>query len=91
MLFQVQIAIKIPHGMAKAEVETLSAAEIEQVKQLQRDGKWLHIWRVAGKWANTSILDVESPDELHRTLSSLPLFPYMEVDVVPLCRHPASL
>ena len=91
MIFQVQIAIKIPHGVEKTEVQTLSAAEIEQVKQLQRAGKWLHIWRVAGKWANTSILDVESSDELHEILSSLPLFPYMEVDVVPLCRHPAAL
>jgi len=91
MLFQVQITIQIPYGADRAEVEKLSAAEIEQVKQLQRDGKWLHIWRVAGKWANTSILDLESGDELHHLLSSLPLFPYMKVDVIPLCHHPASL
>lgn len=91
MLFQVQITIKIPQGVDKVEVEKLSAAEIEQVKQLQRDGRWLHIWRVAGKWANISILDLQGPDELHQIISSLPLFPYMEVDVIPLSRHPAAL
>jgi muconolactone D-isomerase len=91
MLFQVQIAIKIPPGMDKAEVENLSGAEVDRVKQLQRDGKWLHIWRVAGKWANTSILDLEGPDELHQIISSLPLFPYMEIEVIPLSRHPAAL
>ena len=91
MLFQVQIAIRIPQGVDKTEVEKLSAAEIEQVKQLQRDGRWLHIWRVAGKWANTSILDLHGPEELHQIISSLPLFPYMEVDVIPLSRHPAAL
>jgi muconolactone D-isomerase len=91
MLFQVQITIKIPHGIDKSEVKRLSAIEIERAKELQQQGKWLHIWRVAGKWANTSIFDLESIDELHQVLSSLPLFPYMEIDVIPLCRHPASL
>jgi muconolactone D-isomerase len=34
-------------------------------RSLQRAGKWLHLWRVAGKFANVSIFKVSSPGELH--------------------------
>ncbi len=38
-----------------------------------------------------SILDVGSVDELHQVLSGLPLFPYLDVRVTPLARHPNAL
>ncbi|WP_084402471.1 muconolactone Delta-isomerase family protein [Cupriavidus sp. amp6] len=34
-----------------------------------------HLWRVVGRYSNVSVFDVESNDELHELLSSLPLFP----------------
>jgi muconolactone D-isomerase len=34
---------------------------------------------------------VESNEELHQLLMSLPLFPYMHIEVMALCRHPSSL
>lgn len=91
MLFQVQIKIQIPHGSDQKEVEALTAVEIKRAMELQHEGKWLHIWRIAGKWASTSIFDVADADELHQILSSLPLFPYMNTEVIALCRHPASI
>ena len=91
MLFQVQIVVHIPHGADMATIKALSMEEIEIAKTLQRAGKWLHIWRIAGKWANISIFSVGDTDELHEILSSLPLFPYMEIEVTALCRHPASV
>ena len=91
MLFQVQIIVRVPHDADMAKIGALSATEIERAKALQRAGKWLHIWRIAGKWANISIFNVDSTDELHEILSSLPLFPYMEIAVTALCRHPASI
>jgi muconolactone D-isomerase len=50
-----------------------------------------HLWRIAGRYANVSIFDVESPQQLHDLLSQLPLFPYMDVEVRALCRHPSSI
>ena len=50
-----------------------------------------HLWRIAGQYANVSIFDVDSVDELHQLLTSLPLFPYMDIDVTALCRHPSSI
>ena len=91
MLFQVQITVRVPHDADKNEIRSLSETEIELARTLQRQGKWLHIWRIAGKWANTSIFNVDDADELHDILSSLPLYPYMEIEVIALSRHPASI
>lgn len=91
MLFQVFMQINIPHDADQENIRERSTAEIKIAKQLQHQGKWRHIWRVAGKWANISVFDVESIDELHEILSTLPLFPFMEVEVTPLSRHPASI
>jgi muconolactone D-isomerase len=46
---------------------------------------------VAGRYANVSILDVDSVDELHELLSGLPLFPYLDIRVTPLARHPNAI
>jgi muconolactone D-isomerase len=91
MLFQVQISVRLPHGADMEEISKLSATEIELAKKLQRDGKWRHIWRIPGQWANISIFNVGDTEELDRILHSLPLFPYMEIKILPLCRHPASI
>ena len=37
------------------------------------------------------MLDVESVDELHELLSGLPLFPYLDIRVTPLARHPNAI
>jgi len=43
------------------------------------------------RYANVSIFDVSGAEELHDILSTLPLFPFMEITVSPLCRHPSSI
>jgi muconolactone D-isomerase len=91
MLFHVSIQINIPHGADQEHIRNLSAVEVKVAEKLQHQGKWKHLWRVAGKWANVSIFDVESIDELHDILSTLPLFPFMALEVTPLCKHPASI
>jgi muconolactone D-isomerase len=88
MLFMAQMEVRIPHDVPAEEVERLKAAEKEYSGAAQRDGRWLELWRVAGRFANVSILDVESVDELHELLSGLPLFPFLDIQVTPLARHP---
>jgi muconolactone D-isomerase len=46
---------------------------------------------VVGEYANYSVFDVASNDELHDLLQGLPLFPYMEIQVTPLARHPSAI
>lgn len=91
MLFHVRMDVRIPHDLPVDLVARLKADEKALSQQLQQSGKWRHIWRVAGLYSNVSIFDVESNSELHELLMSLPLYPYMQIEVMPLCRHPSSI
>jgi muconolactone D-isomerase len=91
MLFKVEMTVEVPTGFQAEQFEELKAAEKALAQELQRQGKWRHLWRVAGLYANVSIFDVESNSELHDLLMSLPLYPFMEVTVTALCRHPSSI
>ncbi|PXW97430.1 muconolactone delta-isomerase [Sphaerotilus hippei] len=91
MLFHVEMEVRLPVDMPASQADALKQAERELAQALQRSGQWRHLWRIAGRYANVSVFDVESIDELHRLLTSLPLFPFMKIGVTPLCRHPSSI
>lgn len=91
MLYLVHMQVRIPADADKALVERLKSEEKAFSERLQREGRWRHLWRVAGQYANVSVFDVDSHDELHTLLSSLPLFPYMAINVTPLARHPSAI
>lgn len=91
MLFKVEMVVKLPVDMPAAQADELKKTERELAQQLQASGKWRHLWRIAGQYANVSIFDVESNEELHQLLMSLPLYPYMSMEVTALCRHPSSI
>jgi muconolactone D-isomerase len=91
MLFQVQITVRPPHDLAPEKLKELGAREHERAIELQKQGKWVHLWRVVGQFANLSVFQVESPAELHEILESLPFYPYMTIAVTALCQHPGSL
>ncbi len=91
MLYHVRMDVSLPPDMPEAEAANLKAAERDYAQQLQREGKWVHLWRVVGEYANYSIFDVASHDELHQLLSGLPLFPYLQIRVTPLARHPSAI
>jgi len=91
MQFHVQMDVRLPHDMPAATADQLKKTERERAQVLQREGKWRHLWRIAGRYANVSVFDVTGTQELHDILSSLPLFPFMEISVTPLCRHPSSI
>lgn len=91
MLYCVRMTVNVPQGMDPERFERLKAEEKAVAQDLQRSGKWRHLWRVAGQYANISVFDVNDHDELHGLLSSLPLFPFMDVTVTPLARHPSAI
>ena len=91
MLFMAEMDVRIPHDLAPEVAEDIKRREKETALKLQREGRWPHLWRVVGRYANVSILDVGSTDELHELLSGLPLFPYLDIRVTPLATHPSSL
>ena len=91
MLYLVRMDVRLPQDLdpdARAEV---LAREKAYSQELQRAGTWPHLWRLVGEYANISVFDVDSNDELHDLLSSLPLFPYMDITVTPLATHPSAI
>lgn len=91
MLYMVEMIVRIPSTLDPEVAAQIKQAEKEYSQNLQREGKWRHLWRVVGEYANVSIFDAQDNDELHTMLSSLPLFPYMEIKVKPLANHPSSI
>ncbi len=91
MLFHVRMDVRLPATMPEDQAAALKKTEKEIAQALQDSGKWRHLWRIAGQYANISVFDVESVEELHTLISTLPLFPYMEIQILPLCRHPSSV
>jgi muconolactone D-isomerase len=91
MLFHVRMDVRIPPDLDPETRAEIVAREKDYSQELQRAGKWPHIWRIVGEYSNFSIFDVESNDELHAVLSGLPLFRYMDIHVTPLATHPSEI
>ena len=91
MLFLVRMDVNIPRDLPLEQANEIKAREKAYSQDLQRDGRWKSIWRVVGEYANYSIFDVASNDELHQLLQGLPLFPFMQIKVTPLATHPSAI
>ncbi len=91
MLFHVRMDVRLPHDLPQEEAAEIIAREKAYSQELQHSGKWRHIWRIAGEYANYSVFDVKDNTELHEILSGLPLFKFMHIEVAPLLRHPSSI
>lgn len=91
MLFHVRMDVNIPHNLPSDEVADILAREKAYSQDLQQQGKWRHIWRIAGQYSNISIFDVADNEELHTLLSGLPLFKFMQIEVTALLRHPSAI
>jgi len=91
MLFQVEMDVNVPLGFDQDEFNRLKAAEKKLSQELQEKGVWRHIWRIVGQYANVSIFDVDDNAQLHNILMGLPLYPFMDIRVTALCRHPSSI
>jgi muconolactone D-isomerase len=83
--------VAIPHDLDQGVRTELLAREKDRAQELQRAGTWVHLWRIVGRYANISVFDVASADELHEILWSLPLFPFMDVEVIALTVHPSAI
>jgi muconolactone D-isomerase len=91
MLYHVRMDVCVPHDVDPARFERLRAEEKQRAQDLQQRGKWRHLWRIAGMYSNISVFDVADHDELHTLLSTLPLFPFMQIAVTPLATHPSAI
>jgi muconolactone D-isomerase len=86
--FLVRMENLLPAGMPADERARLVNAEGVRARELAAAGILLRLWRVAGRRANVGIWRARTTAELHDALASLPLFPYLDIEVIPLSGHP---
>ncbi len=87
MLFMVKIVVRLPGDWPKEKLDPLVKAETARGMQCVKEGKLHRIYRIVGQRANFSIWEAATPEELHATLSSLPMHPYFDVEVTPIIKH----
>lgn len=91
MLFHVRMDVAVPPTLDPEVRADLLAREKARALELQRAGTWVHLWRVVGHYSNVSVFEVPDGTALHDLLWSLPLFPYMTIEVTALTAHPSAL
>lgn len=91
MVYVIEMDVRIPETWSDEKISDYITREKKTSQKWQKSGKWVYLWRVAGKYSNISVLEVESPDELHNIISSLPLFPYMTIKVTSITKHPNAV
>jgi muconolactone D-isomerase len=86
--FLVNIEVGWPADGDPDELARITAAERVRGRELGEAGTIKRMWRVPGRRANWGIWEAEDATALHAAISSLPLFPYLDVEVIPLAAHP---
>ena len=90
MEFLVNIDVEWPAEGDPDELARLTAAERVRAGDLADEGRIRRLWRIPGRRANWGLWEAKDATELHTAISSLPLFPWLSVDVHPLAEHPSD-
>ena len=90
MEFLVSIEVRTPVDMDPARLAELQAAETVRARELVEQGLLRRIWRIPGRRANVSLYEAPDATAVHTAISSLPLFPYLDVQVQALATHPVE-
>jgi muconolactone D-isomerase len=88
MEFLVHITVNLPLDMPEPRRSELIEGEHTRALELIAEGKLVRIWRLPGRFANVSLYRVADATELHAAITSLPLWPWMDVHVEALAVHP---
>ena len=88
MEFLVRIDVHLPPDMPADDRERLLELESARGRELIAEGTLARIWRIPGRWSNWSLYSAQDATAVHAAVTSLPLWPYMEVQVEPLAAHP---
>jgi muconolactone D-isomerase len=82
------MAVNIPPETPEELRRDLIEQEAVRGRELMERGALVRIWRLPGRWANISLYQATDATELHQLISSLPLWPWMDVSVEALATHP---
>ena len=91
MEFLVRFEINQPESMTADERERLRGIERARAMELREQGILKRLWRVPGRRAVVGLWEAPDATALHDALASLPMFPWMDVDVEALAPHPQEM
>ena len=90
MEFLVHIEVRWPPDGDGDELLRLTAAERARGQELAAAGRIRRMWRIPGRRANWGVWEAPDATALHEAIASLPFYPYLEVEVIPLAHHPTD-
>ena len=90
MEFLVQIEVEWPAHGDPDEFARLTSAERARASQLAAEGRIRRMWRIPGRRANWGLWEAPDATALHDALASLPLYPWLSIEVHPLAAHPSD-
>ncbi|MFN8619125.1 MAG: muconolactone Delta-isomerase family protein [Chloroflexota bacterium] len=88
MEFLLHIKVTFPPDGDPEEKARRIAAEGVRARELAAEGIIKRVWRIPGQWANWGIWEAPDATAIHDAVTSLPMWPYLEVTVHPLGAHP---
>jgi muconolactone D-isomerase len=88
--FLVSIEVRTPPDMDPDRLAALQAAEAVRSRALVEQGMLRRIWRIPGRRANVSLYEAPDATAVHDALMSLPLYPWLDIQVQALATHPVE-
>ena len=84
MLYLTNSELKGGYPLSPKEWLEIVLQSMEDVMNYKKEGKVVLHVGYAGRQAGTIVWDVDSNEELMRTLSQLPFWPFLEWEIIPL-------
>jgi muconolactone delta-isomerase len=91
MEYLVTMTTHVPGGTSEAAVDEMRRREDVRSRELSVEGHLLRLWRPPlkpGEWRTLGLFAATDPDELEKTLASMPLRIWRTDEVTPLFPHP---
>ncbi len=88
MQFMVRIDVKLPGDWPKERLDEMIEAEMNRGNELMRQGKQLRLYRIVGLRSNFGIWQTDTLEELHEILQSMPMHPWMDIEITAIIEHP---
>lgn len=85
--FLVRIRNRWPVDGDTARRAELDAAEGARAAELAAEGVLVRLWRIPGRRENVGLWSAPDANALHAALSSLPFYPWLDIEVQPLADH----
>jgi muconolactone D-isomerase len=93
MEFLTTLTTTVPEGTTDEIVAETRAREALRAAELIKQGHLIRLWRPPlepGEWRSILLWSADSESELEDLLGSLPLRPWMTVEITPLQPHPSD-